>query len=136
MKKIDIFSSNITQQVRDNHNYNKVIYTSDCMQIVAVNLKPGEDIENEVHRQHDQFGYIVDGVCELVTGLSDNEKKHNVIESGSAFMIPHGTWHQIINKSNKDNLKLYSIYSPPIHPSDYEVKDRPESVWLYTDNEK
>jgi mannose-6-phosphate isomerase-like protein (cupin superfamily) len=32
-----------------------------------------------------------------------------------AFVIPAGTWHNLINTGNVP-IKLYSIYAPPQHP--------------------
>jgi Mannose-6-phosphate isomerase len=37
------------------------------------------------------------------------------VRDGFAIMIPAGTWHNVINTSNKP-LKVYSIYAPPQHP--------------------
>ena len=34
---------------------------------------------------------------------------------GSAIVIPSGTKHNIINTSDSEDLKLYTIYSPPNH---------------------
>jgi mannose-6-phosphate isomerase-like protein (cupin superfamily) len=31
-------------------------------------------------------------------------------------VIPAGTEHNVINKSKKDALRLYTLYSPPEHP--------------------
>ena len=31
-------------------------------------------------------------------------------------MIPANTYHQIVNISEIEDLKLYTIYSPPEHP--------------------
>jgi mannose-6-phosphate isomerase-like protein (cupin superfamily) len=32
-----------------------------------------------------------------------------------AFIIPAGTWHNLVN-TGRTPLKLYSIYAPPQHP--------------------
>jgi mannose-6-phosphate isomerase-like protein (cupin superfamily) len=39
----------------------------------------------------------------------------HVIEDGSAIVIPAGTLHNIINTSETDTLKVYTIYSPAEH---------------------
>lgn len=36
------------------------------------------------------------------------------IEDGTAIVIPAGTKHNVIN-TDKDDLKLYTVYSPPEH---------------------
>ena len=32
-----------------------------------------------------------------------------------AFIVPAGTWHDVVNDGDED-LRLYSLYSPPEHP--------------------
>jgi len=31
--------------------------------------------------------------------------------------VPAGIYHNVINMSSEKPLKLYSIYSPPLHPA-------------------
>jgi len=38
--------------------------------------------------------------------------KHR-ISDGSAVVIPAGTKHNIVNDSDTEELKLYTLYSPP-----------------------
>jgi mannose-6-phosphate isomerase-like protein (cupin superfamily) len=37
------------------------------------------------------------------------------ISDGTAVVIPAGTKHNVINNSDGDELKLYTVYSPPEH---------------------
>jgi len=37
------------------------------------------------------------------------------IEDGSAVVIPEGTKHNIINTSETESMKLYTLYAPPEH---------------------
>lgn len=46
-----VFTSNAT---RDNHDYRRVLFTAKHSQLVLMNLKPGEEIGEEVH-EPDQF---------------------------------------------------------------------------------
>ena len=32
-----------------------------------------------------------------------------------AFVVPAGVWHNVVNVGTED-VKLYSLYSPPEHP--------------------
>jgi mannose-6-phosphate isomerase-like protein (cupin superfamily) len=38
------------------------------------------------------------------------------LEDGSSVVIPAGVRHNIINSSQQQSLKLYTLYSPPEHP--------------------
>lgn len=37
------------------------------------------------------------------------------LSDGDAVVVPTGAKHNIINLSDRDDLKLYTIYSPPHH---------------------
>ncbi len=39
----------------------------------------------------------------------------NEVKDGMAVVIPSGAKHNVINTSKKNDLKLYTIYSPPEH---------------------
>lgn len=68
------------------------------------------DIRNEVHETIDQFFVFVGGEGEVVINNSEKEK----IEKHNAVFVPAGTWHNIINTGDED-LKLFTVYSPPAH---------------------
>ena len=38
------------------------------------------------------------------------------LKDGVALDIPSGVSHRIMNTSNSETLKLYTVYSPPEHP--------------------
>ncbi len=100
---------NIEKETLENENFRKVLYTSNYSQLVVMNLKPQEEIGEEVHGL-DQFIRIEKGKGKAV--LNDEEYD---IEDDFAIVIPAGTKHNIINTSNKEKMKLYTIYSPPEH---------------------
>ena len=37
------------------------------------------------------------------------------MSDGTALVIPAGTEHNVINLSNVDPLRLYTVYAPPEH---------------------
>ena len=41
--------------------------------------------------------------------------EESMVVDGSAVIVPAGTEHNIINTSETENLKLYTIYSPANH---------------------
>jgi mannose-6-phosphate isomerase-like protein (cupin superfamily) len=45
----------------------------------------------------------------------DEVTEKQVVESDWAFVVPAGTWHNVVNSGDED-LRLYTIYAPPHHP--------------------
>lgn len=102
---------NIEAETLANDNFRKVLYTAENSQLVVMSIEPNGEIGEEVH-QLDQFIRIEAG--QALTVLDGVESK---IEDDWAVVIPAGTRHNIINTSDTEKLKLYSIYSPPEHPA-------------------
>jgi mannose-6-phosphate isomerase-like protein (cupin superfamily) len=73
-------------------------------------LLPGEDIGEEVHEEIDQFFRVDSGEGVALVGDKQYE-----ISDGSGIVVPAGTNHNITNTSKYEDLKLYTIYSPPEH---------------------
>lgn len=118
------FIGNIEKETLNNKNYRDVIFTSKYMQLVLMNIRPLEDIEFEVHRS-DQFIRIEKGKGLLLLG--QNREVQYEISNGDAVIIPAGTYHQIINISKKEHLKLYSVYTPPVHQNGHIDIFRPNN---------
>lgn len=85
------------------------MYTAKNSQLVVMSLLPKEEIGEEVH-QLDQFIRVEAGQGKAVL----NEKEYE-LSNGFAVVIPAGTKHNIINTSETEEMKLYTIYSPPNH---------------------
>lgn len=104
------FYANIEKETLENTNYRKVLYTAKHSQIVLMSLKPGEEIGMEVHPENDQFFRIESGKGKCI--IDDNEYE---LYDGVAIIVPAGAKHNIINTSETEDLKLYTIYCPPHH---------------------
>ncbi len=102
------FITNIESDTLSNDNFRKVLYTAKNSQLVLMSIKVGEDIGEEVHTL-DQFIRIEKGSCKAILDGVERE-----MQNDWAVVIPAGTRHNIINTGTED-LKLYSIYSPPEH---------------------
>ena len=89
-----------------------MLFTGKHAQLVVMCLQPGEEIGNEVHKNVDQFFRIEEGEAFFVFGGTE---KH-LVKNGDAVIVPAGTYHNVINASKKNKVKLYTIYSPPNHP--------------------
>ena len=104
------FKSNIEKETLRNTDFRHVLYTGKHSQLVLMNLKPGEEIGEEVHTTIDQFFRFEKG--EGVVSIDG--VKHKVAD-GDAVIVPAGAKHNVINSSKTTDLKLYTIYSPPEH---------------------
>ena len=103
------FVDNIEKLTEENENFRKVIYTAKFSQLVVMSLKSGEEIGMEVH-QLDQFLRIEKG-----TGKAILDGVEHLIGDGFAVVVPAGTNHNIVNTSATEEMKIYTVYSPPNH---------------------
>lgn len=104
------FFTNIEKDTLENENYRKVLYTSKHSQLVLMSLKPKEEIGMEVHPDNDQFFRFEKGEGKVI--IDGNEYE---VRDGSAVVVPVGSQHNVINTSETEELKLYTIYSPAHH---------------------
>jgi len=102
----------IEKETEDNGYFRKVLFTGKHLQLVVMCLQGGEEIGNEIHDHVDQFFRIEQGQATFV--LNDSET--HTIGAGDAAIVPAGTWHNVINASKTEPLKLYTVYTPPNHP--------------------
>lgn len=105
------YIDNIEDRVEDNSNFRTVLYTGTHMQLVAMSLKPLEDIGMEVHPNLDQFFRFESGKGKVIMNGEES-----LVEEDMVVIIPAGTLHNIVNTSDSEDLKLYTIYSPANHP--------------------
>ena len=110
------FVVNINEATKQNNTFRTALWTGKHLQLTLMSLKVGEDIGLENHPNLDQFIRIEEGQGLVKMG----DRKDNLFFQRNeyddfAFIIPAGTWHNLINTGNKP-LKLYSIYAPPQHP--------------------
>jgi mannose-6-phosphate isomerase-like protein (cupin superfamily) len=103
------YVGNIEEITKGNNNFRQVLYTGKHSQLVAMSLKPGEEIGAEVHPDVDQFFRVDAGEGKCV--IDGNEY---AIKDGFAVIVPAGANHNVINTGSVD-LKLYTIYSPAEH---------------------
>lgn len=104
------FNVNIEKETLDNENFRRVLYTAKHSQLVLMSLRPKEEIGMEVHPDNDQFFRFEKGIGKVI--IDGNEYE---VKDGSAIVVPAGANHNVINVSESDALKLYTIYSPAHH---------------------
>lgn len=104
------FNANIEKETLENTNFRKVLYTGKNSQLVLMSLKPKEEIGMEIHKENDQFFRFEKGQGKCIIDGTEYS-----VEDGSAIVVPAGTEHNIINVSETEDLRLYTIYSPAHH---------------------
>jgi len=104
------FKTNIERDTLKNKNFRKVIYTGKNSQLVLMSLKPKEEIGLETHPENDQFLRFEGGRGHVII----DDSKYTV-KNGDAVVIPAGAKHNVVNTSATEELKIYTIYSPPHH---------------------
>ncbi|MCC7160214.1 cupin domain-containing protein [Candidatus Nomurabacteria bacterium] len=104
------YYANIEKDTLENTNFRKVLYTGKNSQLVLMSLKPKEDIGMEVHPDNDQFFRFEKGMGKVF--IDGNEYE---VSDGSVIIVPAGAEHNVVNVSEAEDLKLYTIYSPAHH---------------------
>lgn len=112
----NFLSINIEEDTINNPFYRRVIYTDLHMQLVLMSLKMNESIGWESHAAT-QFIRVESGNGIIMIESKDNKNIGNKISitDGSVVIIPSNSNHNVLNTGD-DELKLYTIYSPPQHP--------------------
>lgn len=116
------YADNIETKTLENNNFREVLFTGKHCQLVLMSLLPGEEIGMEVHDDVDQFFRFESGSGKVVI---DGEE--TVVGDGSAVIVPAGSEHNVVNVSDSEALKLYTIYSPPNHPEGTIHKTKEEA---------
>ena len=125
MNKTHVFVDNIEKLTLDNTNYRDVLFTSPSnrTQLVVMSLQPSQEIGMERHEGADQFIRVEKGNGIAIIGneygdvkpLSPSDQTTYNLSDGSVIVVPANTWHNIVNTSVTDLMKLYTLYSPPQH---------------------
>jgi len=116
------YVDNIEIQTLQNNYFREVLFTGQNEQLVVMSLKPGENIGMEIHPTVDQFIRIEQGTGKVVL---DGEE--TAVEKEFAIVITAGTEHDLINTSETEDLKLYTVYGPPNHPEGTVHKTKAEA---------
>jgi mannose-6-phosphate isomerase-like protein (cupin superfamily) len=103
------YVANIENDTLENKDFRRVLYTAKNTQLVLMSLRPKEEIGLETHTL-DQFIRVEAG-----QGVAILDGVTHRLSDGSAVVIPAGTEHNVINDSNTEDMKLYTLYSPPEH---------------------
>jgi mannose-6-phosphate isomerase-like protein (cupin superfamily) len=116
------YVTNIEKDTLENEDFRRVLYTAKNTQLVLMNLRANEEIGEEIH-DLDQFIRIEAG-----QGLALIDGSAHRLSDGSAVIIPAGTKHNVINVSDTEELKLYTLYSPPEHRDGTVHKTKSDAI--------
>ena len=107
----------INEVTLNNDNYRTVVFTGGHLQLTLMSIPPDGEIGWEAHDHLDQFLRIEQGEGLAEFGSTgDAVDETYAVADDWAIIVPAGVWHNVTN-TGTDDLKLYSIYSPPQHPS-------------------
>ena len=117
------WKGNIERLTETNNNYRKVLYTNKLQQLVIMNIPPLAEIGMERHVDTSQFIRVEKGhgIC-IISG------KKYILKEGDAVVIDPKAYHNIINTDKKQTLKLYTIYSLPVHKKGLTQKSKGEEI--------
>lgn len=104
------FNTNIERDTLENKDFRKVLYTGKNSQLVLMSLQPKEEIGLETHPENDQFLRFEGGSGAVF--IDDNRYE---VADGDAVIVPAGARHNVVNLSDAEDLKIYTIYAPPHH---------------------
>lgn len=104
------FTADIEKATLENVYFRKVLYSGKHSQLVLMSLAPKEEIGLETHPENDQFFRFEQGQGKCVV-----DGHEYPVTDGSAVIVPAGAEHNIINISETEQLKMYTIYSPAHH---------------------
>lgn len=94
----------------ENTNFRKVLYTGAHMQLVLMSLLPMEDIGMEIHKENDQFFRFESGMGKVII-----DGHEYAVGDGDVVIVPAGSEHNVMNESELEPLRFYTIYSPSHH---------------------
>jgi mannose-6-phosphate isomerase-like protein (cupin superfamily) len=77
----------------------------------------------EIHTENDQFFRVEAGTGKCV--INGNEY---ALKDGVVIIVPSGAEHNVINTSDSEDLKLYTIYSPAHHKDGIERATKEEAM--------
>ncbi len=104
------YEADIEKLTLENEDFRRVLYTGAASQLVLMSLRPLEEIGMEIHPENDQFFRFEKGQGRIVINGYARE-----VGDGDAVIVPMGAEHNVVNLSDTEALKFYTIYAPAHH---------------------
>jgi mannose-6-phosphate isomerase-like protein (cupin superfamily) len=110
-----IWVDNIQERTTKNRTFRTVLWTGAHSELTVMSIDPGSEIGLEVHSDVDQFLRIEGGQAQVKAGPARDDLSETYdVKDDWAFIVPAGTWHNVINTGTAP-LQLYTVYSPANH---------------------
>lgn len=103
------YFTNIITETNNNNFFRKVLFTGVKSQLVVMDIKPGEDIGEEVHEHVEQILFFLSGEGKAVL-----DGVETPIVAGDVYVVTPGTRHNFLN-TGALSMKVYTVYVPPNH---------------------
>lgn len=114
-KGMRVWTGNMEELTTANATFRTVLWAGEHSELTLMSIEPGDEIGLEVHPDIDQFLRIESGQAQIKGGPSkDNLNETYDVGEDWAFIVPAGTWHNVINTGDAP-LRLYTVYSPRNH---------------------
>ena len=113
-----LFKTNIHELTLKNQLQKKVVYSDDKIQLLVHNIKPKGMKNTQSFVFNDQMLCIEKGRGKIVI---DTIKSY--FHSGDVIIIPAGKAHRIENFSKHNELKFFSVCSPPIYDENISIPE-------------
>jgi mannose-6-phosphate isomerase-like protein (cupin superfamily) len=103
------YVANILKETKSNTYFRKVLFTGTRSQLVVMDIPPGGEVGEEIHKYTEQTLFFMSG-----TGKAILDGKESLIGAGDVVVVAPGTKHNFVN-TGTDSLKIYTVYAPPNH---------------------
>lgn len=103
------YSGNYIKETEKNTFFRKVLFTGAKSQLVAMDIKPGEDIGEETHHHVEQTLFLLHGEGKVVL-----DGKEQPYRAGDVVVVTPGVRHNFVN-TGSESLKIFTIYAPANH---------------------
>ena len=122
-----IWAEDIEDLTEKNKDFRRVLHVGKHSEVTLMSIPAGQEIGLEVHPDNDQFLCIEEGKARVVAGPAKDDLHEVVeVEDDWAFVVPAGTWHNVIN-IGRGALKLFTVYSPSNHKAGTVHKTKVEA---------
>lgn len=103
------YLGNYIKETEENGYFRKVLFTGAKSQLVAMDVKPGEDIGEETHPHVEQTLFLLSGEGKSVLNGSEAP-----FHAGDVVVVTPGTKHNFINTGSA-SMKIFTVYAPANH---------------------
>ncbi len=110
----------------ENDYFRRVVETTNKTQTVLMRIEaPG--LQREVHSDSDQSFHVTSGKAEVeMTNVGIY-----ALKEGDALTVPAGVQHEVRVANVGGPVRLWTVYSPPVHPAGTVQTSNPEGILEY-----